>query len=56
MAVKINTARYVEYYEDIEIDQDHRDIVLMVLLTGAMLLACLAVFALDVLAKFAGWW
>ena len=53
MAIKISA---VEYYEDMEIDQDHKDIALAFLLAGVMLLACLAVVALDVLAKFAGWW
>ena len=43
------------YYDDVEIDEDHAEIVFAFLLAGVMLLACLAVFVLDLLAKFAGW-
>ena len=44
------------YYDDVEIDEDHAEIVFAFLLAGVMLLACLAVAALDVLAHWFGWW
>ena len=44
------------YRDNIERSEDLAEIILALLFVGVMLLACGFVAALDVLAKFAGWW